>query len=107
MRNKNKEIIEEFYQENFRAPKKKEFIELGGKIRDKCYTEILNELGYEHPLNGQTYQVLNDRGVVVFQGLSKEVAEEFEKTVKHITVAARKGHLLCREYRVVKVKAGE
>lgn len=99
----NSEIIKKFYEDNYRAPTHAEFLELGGKhITSSEYSKLIKRLGYEPSRKCKVYQVLDDRGQVIFEGLSKEVAKKFNISKVHVWRCASKGHKIKWIYSVRK-----
>lgn len=76
---KDKEIIEEFYNQYFRSPQYDEFKACGGKCDKYEYLDLLASVGF-YPTRGKpphTIEVFK-HGVLVFTGTVKEVAEEID-----------------------------
>lgn len=82
----NEEILEEFYNEYFRAPEIKEFEGWGGDIYDvkkkyKSYKRFLLNFGLELQSKAETYEVVHVRtNEVEFTGTLTDIAFEYNTT---------------------------
>lgn len=107
---KESKILEQFYCEYFRSPRKKEFEALGGCIDDVInvygtYTKFLEHYGYPRVSKGETYKVINERsGKVVFTGTVHDIAEEFDVFITTVHKAYRNNKKFIKKQYVLKQK---
>lgn len=79
---RNLEILQAFYQEYWRSPRKTEFVACGGNLayltRYKIdYADYLTERGYDIASKYETLEVVDQNGDVVFTGTSADIYEEY------------------------------
>lgn len=81
-------IVDNFLNEYYRSPTKKEFKCLGGDLKYVkrvygSYIKFLDHYGYDAPTKAKCVQVFDDRGKLVFEGSTNDVSLKFNA---HITV---------------------
>lgn len=85
----NLSVLERFYDEYWRSPRKSEFVACGGnmdvvKHKKIKYKEYLQDCGYEAPSKWETYEALNEKEEVVYVGTSMDMEDEFNVDNKQV-----------------------
>lgn len=100
----NEQILDEFYNEYFRAPEIKEFEGWGGDIYDvkkkyKSYKRFLANFGLDLQSKAETYEVVHARtGEVEFTGTMTDIAFEYDTTRPRIIRYYSNGWVLNDKY---------
>ena len=97
------EIVRRFYDIYYRSPRKDEFIECGGNLKEieKKFTRYhwwLEDIGFPVSSKGETIEVLDDSGKAIYIGTATDIAEEFEVSRQMIPLCLRRKCKLKRRY---------
>lgn len=104
----NKKILEAFYNEYYRSPRKDEFNAIGGNLYDVCctygsYKKFLQKLGYPQVSKSETHEVVyadTRKPKVIFTGVPTDIAEELGVHVSTIRYAYKNKVLIHGKYSI-------
>lgn len=101
-------LLDIFFEEYLRAPNNAEFETMTGTLGKiirayGSYGNFLKQNRFMKPETRKTYNVINDRGALIYTGTADDIADEFDITVQHVHKCIRHNNKLKSIY-VLKLK---